>query len=151
MSAREELEQTLETITSAEDKLSAIQTKLDPLLKKRDELIWEVLMEEKLLHGLNWFLLDHQTLECVIRDNKPIKELFSYYYIPNLSPFTGIQTSISDDVFTFYFDDPKLMPSLVKKLEMKIDAAEITNRLHQRRREVESLEMLCHTLDIREK
>lgn len=149
MSAREELKQTLASIAVLENQMGDLQDKIDPLLEKRNKLIWSVIVEEELFHGTKWSLTDACTLEFEIKDNETYRALFGNFYITNLSPFPGINTSISYEEFLFYFDDPKLMPPLIKKLGLVVDSSEITARLKKSRREVESLEVLCHTLGIK--
>ncbi len=151
MSTREELDQVLKSIGEQENKIADVYQTIDPLIKKRDELIWNIILEEKLFSKLQWQLEDSQTLSCFIRDEEALQKLFGGLYITNLSPLPGITTSISSDYFSFYFADTKLIPSFVRKMDLIMDATEITDKLQRCRREVESLEILCHTLGIRSK
>lgn len=154
MNKREELKAFTDQQYALEDQASACYQKAEPIIKKRCEVVADILIEENLLKGSRWVLDSHATLSL---DGDPksqpeIKHIIdtvgiNFYGIILLE--TGIELEITFDNFTFRFDDPKLLPLFVKKTGMIVDSVGLVQRLRSVKREVSALESLCHLLNIK--
>lgn len=154
MDKREELKALISKQIALEDQAADCYQQAEPIIKKRCEVVADILLEEKMLEGSKWVLDSHATLS-LDGDPKGQPEIIriidtvgiNFYGFVDLEP--GIQLEISFDNFTFRFDDPKLIPAFVKKTGMVVDSGGLVQRLRSVKREVSALESLCHLLNIK--
>lgn len=144
-------------ISQMREKLNAYHQRFFPLESKRIDLIQEEILNNKMLANSSWEVeAYHNGSLCLNYQGEvddaimaPIISLSDGDLHYNFLLGDGIEFRLDNSYTTLTFDDPKKLPRFAAANELIINAATITARLHDLRREITAMEMLCHQLGLK--
>jgi len=159
MSLQDKITELTAQIKEKEDAENRLITEACILREERDILVGQLIQNENILADTNWeFKLSNGTrfyLES--RDSfsgkiGPIVKLFTCYNSQfdrfDLEGGIRLQFDSLNDYISISFEEPKQLMPFVKRNKMLITGTGIIDRLAKLKREVSSLEEVCHTFEI---
>ncbi len=138
-------------IKKLEDEAADLNVQSFGLRQKREELIAQMILEEKLLSDTDWDLsLDGNAGATLsYKDTSPnnmefIKELARTDYHSWFEISDGIQLRFDDNDISLSFKESKQLMPFAKKNGLRINGTGIKDRLSKLKRDVAALETICH-------
>jgi hypothetical protein len=155
MTKRKELSQLKIAMVEMDKRIHDLHHEQFALSEKVGETVCQIIFEEKLLAETKWELNtnNYSKLYLELKDceqDPNYKRIFELIDSSNNCTFqleTGIQLNYFSDV-SIEFDDNNMIPVFVRKNAMIIDGNNVTNKLHSHRRDVRTLETICHLFNI---
>jgi hypothetical protein len=146
-------------IKKLEDQAANLQVESFALRQKREELIAQMILEEKLLSDTDWDLSTSPAGGDAVlsyKDTSPndmefIKDLARTDYHSWFEISDGIQFRFDDNDISITFKESKQLMPFVKKNGMRINGAGIKDRLSKLKRDVAALETICHQFNLDKK
>ncbi len=157
MNLKEQIEELTLKIKELEDQSAALQVDAFTLRQRREEVIGQMILEEKLLADTNWDLaLDSSGVSLSYRESEIdsmefIKELARTDYHSWFEIADGIQLKFDDNDISMSFKETKQLMPFVKKNGLKIVGTGITDRLNKLKRDVVALETVVHQFNLDKK
>lgn len=158
MSFRKQIAELSSKIKELEDESANLQVESFALRQKREELIAQMIVEEKLMADTEWDLtLDggssaHLSYkETATGAMEFIKELARTDYHSWFEISDGIQLRFDDNDISISFKETRQVMPFVKKNGLKISGAGITDRLAKLKRDAAALETICHQFNLDKK
>jgi hypothetical protein len=138
-------------IKRLEDEAADLGVKAFDLRQKREEMIAQMILEEKLLSDTDWDLsLDGSSgASLSYKDSSPndmrfIKELARTDYHSWFEISDGIQLRFDDNDISLSFKESKQLIPFAKKNGLRINGTGIKDKLSKLKRDVAALETICH-------
>lgn len=138
-------------IKELEDEAANLGVKAFDLRQKREELIAQMILDEKLLDDTDWDLsLDGGSgASLSYKDSSPndmqfIKELARTDYHSWFEISDGIQLRFDDNDISLTFKESKQVMPFAKKNGMRINGTGLKDKLSRLKRDVAALETICH-------
>jgi hypothetical protein len=143
-------------IKNLEDEAANLQTTSFSLRQKREELIAQMILEEKLLSDTDWDLsVGGGSGDAVLsyKETSPntlefIKELARTDYHSWFEIQDGIQLRFDDSDISLSFKESKQLMPFAKRNGLRISGAGIKDRLAKLKRDVVALETICHQFNL---
>lgn len=142
-------------IKELEDTAANLGVKAFDLRQKREELIAQMILDEKLLSDTDWDLsLDGGAgASLSYRDSSPndmkfIKELARTDYHSWFEISDGIQLRFDDNEISLSFKESKQLMPFAKKNGLRVNGTGIKDKLSKLKRDVVALETICHQFGI---
>jgi hypothetical protein len=142
-------------IKELEEEASDLGVKAFGIRQKREELIAQMILEERLLSDTDWDLsLDGGNgASLSYKDTSPnnmefIKELARTDYHSWFEISDGIQLRFDDNDISLTFKESKQLMPFAKKNGLRINGAGIKDKLSKLKRDVAALETICHQFGI---
>jgi len=143
-------------IEALEDHASSLGAQAYELRSKRDALISQAILEEKLLADSTWEIQSQGGSSSSYLEftgnwegsMQKIREMARKDYHSSFSLMDGVDLRFDDNDMTIQFADPKLILPFAKKNNLKLSGANITDRLAKLKREVAALETLVHQFNL---
>lgn len=142
-------------IKELEDEAANLGVKAFDLRQKREELIAQMIVDEKLLSDTDWDLsLDGGSgASLSYKDSSPnnmefIKELARTDYHSWFEISDGIQLRFDDNDISINFKESKQLMPFAKKNGLRINGAGIKDKLAKLKRDVAALETICHSFGL---
>lgn len=142
-------------IKDLEDDAANLGVQAFDLRQKREELIAQMIMEEKLLSDTEWDLsLDGNAgASLSYKDSSPndmkfIKELARTDYHSWFEISDGIQLRFDDNDISLDFKESKQLIPFARKNGLRINGTGIKDKLAKLKRDVAALETICHQFGI---
>lgn len=158
MSFRKQIAELSSKIKELEDESANLQVESFALRQKREELIAQMIVEEKLMADTEWDLtLDGSSSahlsykETATGAMEFIKELARTDYHSWFEISDGIQLRFDDNDISLTFKETRQVMPFVKKNGLKIYGAGITDRLAKLKRDAAALEKICHQFNLDKK
>jgi hypothetical protein len=157
MTLKEQIEELTLKIKELEDQSAALQVDAFTLRQRREEVIGQMILEEKLLVDTNWDLsLDSSGVSLSYKESEIdsmefIKELARTDYHSWFEIADGIQLKFDDNDISLTFKETKQLMPFVKKNGLKIVGSGITDRLNKLKRDVVALETVVHQFNLDKK
>ena len=142
------------------DQSNEVADKVGQLSSTRDSLLIEIIETENLLKDSNWELkfsgqifleyagkVDDYIMSTILSYAKSSGSSYQYVWLQLES---GIQFRIDEDEVSLHFDEPKMILPFVKKHKVKITGSSVVDRLRNLKREVASIEQICHEFSLKE-
>jgi hypothetical protein len=156
MSLKEHISELSDKIKELEDKAADLQVTSFGLRQKREELIAQMILEEKLLSDTDWDLsVGGSAGDAVLsyKDTSPntmefIKELARTDYHSWFEIADGIQLRFDDSDISLSFKESKQLMPFAKRNGLRISGAGIKDRLAKLKRDVVALETICHQFNL---
>lgn len=137
-------------IKDLEEEAANLGVKAFDLRQKREELIAQMILEEKLLSDTDWDLsLDGSGASLSYKDSSPndmefIKELARTDYHSWFEISDGIQLRFDDSDISLNFKESKQLMPFAKKNGLRVNGTGIKDKLSKLKRDVAALETICH-------
>lgn len=158
MSTRTQIEELTTRIKTLEDQSANLQVEAFELRQKREELIAQMILEEKMLLNTEWDLsLDgNNGASLSYKDTNAnsmefIKELARTDYHSWFEISDGIQIRFDDNDISISFKETKQLMPFAKKNGLKVSGTGITDRLNKLKRDVAALETIVHQFNLDKK
>jgi len=158
MNFRKQIESLSTKIKELEDQSANLQVDAFSLRQERENLIAQMLLEEKLLADTSWDLsLDGgagATLNYKETDSSAIdfiRELAKTDYHSWFEISDGIRITFDDNDISITFKEAKQVMPFVKKNGLKIFGTGITDRLNKLKRDAAALEVIVHQFNLDKK
>lgn len=158
MTFRKQIEELTDKIKSLEDQSANLQAEAFGLRQDREELIAQMILEEKLLANTEWDIsLDGSSgAELSYKENGStamefLKELARTDYHSWFEISDGIQVKFDDNDISITFKETKQVMPFVKKNGLKISGSGITDRLNKLKRDAVALETIVHQFNLDKK
>lgn len=158
MTFRAQIEQLTAKIKELEDQSANLQAEAFGLRQNREELIAQMILEEKLLTDTEWDIsLDGSSgAELSYKNNNStsmefLKELARNDYHSWFEISDGIQVKFDDNDISITFKETKQVMPFVKKNGLKISGTGITDRLNKLKRDAAALETIVHQFNLDKK
>lgn len=140
-------------ITALEDHSANLQTEAWALRQKRDELIAQMILDEKMLAGTQWEISLGDITNLNYRETNPdelkgVKELCRQDWHSSFELEEGVDLRFDDNEISLVFKDPKQVLAFVRKNELVITGSKVSDRLNHLKREVAALETVCHQFNL---
>jgi hypothetical protein len=143
-------------IKNLEDEAASLQVTSFSLRQKREELIAQMILEEKLLSDTDWDLsVGGGSGDAVLsyKETSPntlefIKELARTDYHSWFEIQDGIQLRFDDSDISLSFKESKQLMPFAKRNGLRISGAGIKDRLAKLKRDVVALETICHQFNL---
>jgi hypothetical protein len=153
MSVREKIASLTTEISALEDRAANLQVDAWALRQERDELIAQLILDEKMLAGTTWELAlgDITNLsysETVPGELDTIKSLIRTDWHSSFELEEGIELHFDDSEVSLIFKDPKQVLSFLRKNKLIIGGNKVADRLNHLKREVEALEIVSHQFNL---
>ena len=156
MSFKKQIADLSAQIKELEDQASNLQVDAFGLRQKREELISQMILGEKLLSDTEWDLvigIGGSDSVLSYKDTSPndiefIKELARTDYHSWFEISDGIQLRFDDNDISISFKESKQLMPFVKKNGMRINGTGIKDRLSKLKRDVAALETICHQFNL---
>ncbi len=138
-------------IKELEEEASNLSVKAFDIRQKREELIAQMILDEKLLSDTDWDLsLDGNAgASLSYKDTSPnnmefIRELARTDYHSWFEISDGIQLRFDDNDISLSFKESKQLMPFAKKNGLRINGTGIKDKLSKLKRDVAALETICH-------
>lgn len=155
MSFKEQINSLSDQIGELEEESANLNVKAFELRQQRESLIAQMILDEKLLVDSEWDLTIDSSAGATLnyKDTSPnnmevIKELVRTDWHSWFEISDGIQLRFDDNDISLSFKESKQMMPFVKKNGLKINGAGIKDRLAKLKRDVVSLETVCHSFNL---
>jgi hypothetical protein len=156
MTAKARIQELTNQIKTLEDQAADLHTDAFNLRTEREQLIAQMILDEKLLSESNWEIrLDGGTsVYLEFKDGDAggpmdtITELARTDYHSWFELADGIRLQFDDNDITLTFKESKQLMPFVKKNKLKVTGTGIIDRLAKLKREAAALEDICHTFNI---
>lgn len=156
MNKREQFENIRISLEEMETEANELHAKSYELRDKQNELICDIIREEKLLEGTSWILdVSHsQRLSLKFDGNRsnPIMEKLQSMILGGWHSGFMIEPDVElrfdDSDVTLQFKDSKLVPLFAQRNKFIIQATNITDTLHSLKRQISALETICHQFNL---
>jgi hypothetical protein len=153
MTIRERIALLSAQVSDLEDRSANLQVDAWSLRQERDELIAQLILEEKMLAGTTWDLAlgDITNLsynETVKGELDGIKKLIRTDWHSSFELEEGVDLHFDDSEVSLIFKDPKQVLSFIKKNGLIIGGTKVADRLNHLKREVAALEIVCHQFNL---
>lgn len=152
---QEQIAEMTAEIKELEEEATNLGVQSFDLRQKREELIAQMIMEEKLLSDTDWDLsLDGNAgASLSYKDSSPndmkfIKELARTDYHSWFEISDGIQLRFDDNDISLNFKESKQLMPFAKKNGLRINGTGIKDKLAKLKRDVAALETICHQFGI---
>lgn len=138
------------SIQKIEEEASELSMKAFDLRQKREELIAQMILDERLLSDTDWDLsLDGQGAHLSYKANSPndmkvIKELARTDYHSWFEISDGIQLRFDDNDISLSFKESKQVMPFAKRNGLRINGTGLKDKLSKLKRDVAALETICH-------
>lgn len=153
MTIKERIELLSEQVKDLEERSANLQVDAWSLRQERDELIAQLILEEKMLAGTTWDLAlgDITNLsysETVPGELDKMKALIRTDWHSSFELEEGVELHFDDSEVTLTFKDPKQVLSFIKKNGLAIGGNKVADRLNYLKREVAALEIVTHQFNL---
>lgn len=153
MSIRERIELLSEQVKDLEDRSANLQVDAWTLRQERDELIAQLILDEKMLAGTTWDLALGDITNLSYKETNPgelegIKSLIRVDWHSTFELEEGVELHFDDGEISLIFKDPKQVLSFIRKNELIIGGAKVADRLNNLKREVAALEIVAHQFNL---
>lgn len=152
---QEQIAEMTAEIKELEEEATNLGVQAFDLRQKREELIAQMIMEEKLLSDTDWDLsLDGNAgASLSYKDSSPndmkfIKQLARTDYHSWFEISDGIQLRFDDNDISLNFKESKQLMPFAKKNGLRINGTGIKDKLAKLKRDVAALETICHQFGI---
>lgn len=149
--ARKQIAEMTGQIKELEDESANLTVKAFDIRQKREELIAQMMVDEKLFSDSDWDLsLDGGSGATLsYKDSSPnnmefIKELARTDYHSWFEISDGIQLRFDDNDISISFKESKQVMPFAKKNGMRINGTGLKDKLSKLKRDVAALETICH-------
>lgn len=157
MNFKEQIQDLTLKIKELEDQSAALQVDAFTLRQRREEVIAQMILDEKLLADTSWDLsFDSSGVSLSYKESESdsmefIKELARTDYHSWFEIADGIQLKFDDNDIALTFKETKQLMPFVKKNGLKISGTGITDRLNKLKRDVVALETVVHQFNLDKK
>ena len=157
MNFKEQIQDLTLKIKELEDQSAALQVDAFTLRQRREEVIAQMILDEKLLADTSWDLsFDSSGVSLSFKESETdsmefIKELARTDYHSWFEIADGIQLKFDDNDISMSFKETKQLMPFVKKNGLKISGTGITDRLNKLKRDVVALETVVHQFNLDKK
>jgi hypothetical protein len=156
MSRRKELEEMVLGIDENHKKAEDYHQLAYDLEDKINKVISSIIVEEEILAGTRWELRSNKVgephLEYVGKHTdqafKQIKELINDGYYSNFPFEEEVHLQFEDGGMNIFFSDSSRVKIYIEKLKLIVDFSPIKGSVNKLRKDLMTLEMLCHQLNI---
>ena len=155
---RKQIEELTDKIKELEDQSANLQAEAFGLRQDREELIAQMILEEKLLLNTEWDLsLDGGSGAALSYKESNsssidfLKELARTDYHSWFEISDGIQVKFDDNDISITFKETKQVMPFIKKNGLKVSGTGITDKLNKLKRESAALEVLVHQFNLDKK
>ena len=155
MTTKDKISKLSAQIKEKEDESSALLAEAYKLRGEREQLVAQLIQDERLLSDTNWELRLDGGSKLYLELREPpggkmdaIASLSNTDYHSWFDLEDGIRLQFDDSDVSFSFEDSKQLMPFVKKNKMKVTGAGILDRLSKLKREASTLEEVCHTFGI---
>lgn len=153
MSAREKIASLTTEITALEDHSQNLQVEAWNLRQERDELIAQLILEEKMLANTTWELSLGDVTNLSYKETKAgeldsVKELARKDWHATFELEPGVNLRFDDSEISLSFDDPKQVLLFIRKNDLIIGGTKVSDRLNILKREIAALEEVCHQFNL---
>ena len=153
MSIREKIASLSTEIAALEDHAANLQVDAWTLRQERDELTAQLILEEKMLAGTTWELALGDITNLSYSETTPgemdkLKEVIRKDWHSTFELEEGVELRFDDSDVSLTFKDPKQVISFIRKNELIIGGAKVSDRLNNLKREVAALEIVCHQFNL---
>jgi hypothetical protein len=154
VSFKKQISELSDKIKELEDQAANLQVDSFGLRQKREELIAQMILEEKLLSDTDWDLsVGSGDAVLSYKDTSPntmefIKELARTDYHSWFEISDGIQLRFDDSDISLSFKESKQLMPFAKRNGLRISGAGIKDRLSKLKRDVVALETICHQFNL---
>lgn len=153
MDPRKKIDSLTTEIKALEDHSQNLQVDAWTLRQERDELIADLILDEKMLASTTWELAlgDVTNLtykETVAGELDKVRELTRKEYHSTFELEEGVNLRFDDSEITLVFDEPKQVLPFIRKNGMNILGNKVADRLNHLKREVVALETICHQFSL---
>lgn len=155
MSKRKELAKLNSLIESHNSEIDIKVNELADFQNKKNDLIIQIINDEKLLKNSQWELktgsltslkYSGKSDDIIMSHITNLISQDSFCWI-DIEP--GIQLQIDGDDVEITFDQPKTILSFIKKNQMSISGASVSDKIQALKRETAALEQLTHIFSIK--
>lgn len=155
-SLKEQISSYSDEIKRLEDTAASLQVESFGLRQKREELIAQMILDERLLADTDWDLsVGGSAGDAVLsyKDTSPntiefIKELARTDYHSWFEISDGIQLRFDDSDISLSFKESKQLMPFAKRNGLRINGSGIKDRLAKLKRDVIALETICHQFNL---
>lgn len=157
MNFKEQIQDLTLKIKELEDQSASLQVDAFTLRQRREEVIAQMILDEKLLADTSWDLsFDSSGVSLSYKESESdsmefIKELARTDYHSWFEIADGIQLKFDDNDISLSFKETKQLMPFVKKNGLKISGTGITDRLNKLKRDVVALETVVHQFNLDKK
>jgi hypothetical protein len=158
VSKREELITISQSITKIEETISQLHEASYPLEEKKQEIIAALILEEKLLNGSKWRIEESNYSGSIVLEyngNRDDDLMLSIDHLINGSFHSTfvlepeIELQYDDMKVRLCFTNPNSIYNFIVRHGIVVDGKAVTKQLHHLKREVISLETICHRLNLK--
>lgn len=156
MTIKEQIAALYDEIKVLEDEAANLQVKSFELRQRREELIAQMILEEKMLDRTNWELnlnpSDSATLDYAgaITDEVivSIRELCWAGWHSSFELSDGVSLQFDGNEVYLQFTETKQVMPFVKKSGLTISGSGVSDKLNKLKREVAALEKIAHQFNL---
>ena len=156
MKTKEYIDDLTAQVKLLDEQSAELQTQAFSLRSKREELIAQMILEDEVLSGTDWELLLSGDSSPYLEytgpvDVDPMQEVIKlartdWHCWFELSD--GIRLQFDDDGVSLIFKEPRQLMPFVKKHKLIITGTGISDKLAKLKREVATLEDVCHQFNL---
>lgn len=156
MNTRERINELTSQVKELDDQSADLQAKAFELRTLREELIAQMILEDGVLSGTDWELLLNGDTSSYLEytgpiDVEPMQEVIKLARTDWHCWFEladGIRLEFDDNEVSLTFKEPRQLMPFVKKHSLKITGTGISDKLAKLKREVATLEDVCHQFSL---